>query len=99
MKDDTMPQKKFSRDEVKAHILYKLARRNCWGGKHTELIFVRRGLPREYQGEAEEIARELADAHIITWLKKTNQIHISLNPHVKKEILELIERYLGKQIW
>ena len=89
----------LSDEEMKAHVLYKLARHRRWGGKHTELLNVRSALPREYQADAEKIAKELANSGLITWLKKTNQIHISLNPHRKKEILEIIERYLGKQIW
>ncbi len=85
--------------QIKAHILYTLSRHQRWGGKHTELINVRSALPREFQSQAETIARELADADLITWLKKTGQIHISLNPHKKKEIFEIIERYLGRQVW
>ena len=93
-----MPAQKFSKEQVKAHILYKLARRRIWGAKHTELIHVRSGLPPKFQSEAEGIAKELADEGFITWLKKTNQIPISLNPQLKKEILEIIEKYSEKQI-
>jgi hypothetical protein len=35
----------------------------------------------------------------VTWLKKTGEIHISLNAHKRKEILELIEKYHEKQYW
>ncbi|OIO21252.1 hypothetical protein AUJ17_02875 [Candidatus Micrarchaeota archaeon CG1_02_47_40] len=90
---------KPSSAQIKAHILYKLSRHRRWGGKHTELINVRSALPREFQSQAEAIARELADADLITWLKKTGQIHISLNPHRKKDIFDIIERYLGRQVW
>ena len=99
MEGEQSTESKFTRDQVKAHILYKLSRHRRWGGKHTELVNVRSALPRDYQSEAEEIAKELADKGLITWLKKTGQIHISLNPQKKKEIMEIVERYYGKVIW
>lgn len=79
-------------------MLYKLSRHRRWGAKHTELINVRTALPRECQSEAESLARELADAGLLTWLKKTGQIHVSLNPHRKKEIIEIVEKYLKEKI-
>lgn len=87
-------QPEFTREHVKAHILYKLARHNRWGGKHTELINVRSALPQDARGQAEELAKELADEGLLTWLKKTGQIHISLNPHKKREIMERVQKYL-----
>jgi hypothetical protein len=80
-------------------VLYKLARHRRWGGKHTELINVRTALPPEYRGQAEEIAKELADEGLLTWLQKTGTIHISLNTNRKKEIVQLVEKYFGKVIW
>jgi len=90
-----MPDK----DALKAHILYKLARHRRWGGKHTELVNVRTALPRECQHEAEKLARELANGGFLTWLPKTGQIHISLNPRMKKEIVAMVEKYLKEKIW
>ena len=89
----------FSDEELKAHILYKLTRHNRWGGKHTELVNAQSALPKEARGDAERLARKLADEGLITWLKKTGEIHVSLNPHRKKEIVEIVEKYLGKKIW
>ena len=83
----------ISRQQLKAHILYKLSRHNRWGGKHTELINVRSALPKQHRHEAEELARELANEGLITWLKKTGQIHVSLNPHRKEDILETLKKY------
>ncbi|MFA6214903.1 MAG: hypothetical protein WC717_06550 [Candidatus Micrarchaeia archaeon] len=84
---------------LKAHILYKLARHRRWGGKHTELVNVRTALPRECQRDAETLARELANDGFLTWLPKTGQIHVSLNPRKKKEIVELVEKYIKVKIW
>ncbi len=90
---------KFDKDALKAHILFKLARHRRWGGKHTELMHVRSALPKGYESMAESLAKELANEGMLTWLKKTNDVHVSLNPHRKKSIIELVERYFGKQIW
>ena len=89
----------ISKDSLKAHMLHKLSRHRRWGAKHTELIHVRSALPPECQHQAEELARELADAGLLTWLKKTGQIHVSLNSHHRAEIIQLVEKHLGKQIW
>lgn len=89
----------YSRDQLKAHILYKLARHRRWGAKHTELENVKSALPLLCRPEAEILARELLNEGLITWLKKTGQIHVSLNSHQKARILELVEKYYGKQIW
>lgn len=83
---------------MKAHILYKLARHRRWGAKHTELVNVRTALPRECQKDAEKLARELANEGFLTWLPKTGQIHVSLNPAKKKEIVEIVWKYLGATI-
>ena len=89
----------YSREQFKAHILYKLARHRRWGAKHTSLENVRSALPQAARAQAEELARELLNDGLITWLKKTNEIHVSLNSHQKARILELVEKYYGKQIW
>ncbi len=94
-----MGGEEMSDEEIKAHILFKMTFHHRWGGKHTELIHVRSALPPKCREKAEDLARELADAGFLTWLKKTGQIHISLNSHKKKEIFELLEKYYGKQDW
>jgi len=89
----------YSEEELKAHILYKLSRKRRWGGKHTELIHVRSAMPKGHEHLAEKLARELADEGFLTWLMKTGQIHVSLQPGRKAEILALVEKYFGKQYW
>jgi hypothetical protein len=86
------------REQLLAHILQKLSRHNRWGGKHTALVYVRSALPRKYRQDAEALAKELANAGLITWLKKTGEIHVSLNSHRRKEIVGIIERYRGTPI-
>ncbi len=99
LKGVSITQQEINREQLKAHILYKLARHRRWGGKHTELIHARSALPREHQMEAESLSRELANDGFLIWLPKTGQIHISLNPRRKKEIVEMVEKYLKEKIW
>lgn len=87
------PAGQFSPERIKAHILLKLIRKRRWGGRHTELANVRGSLPAHLAGEAEKAARELCNEGLITWLKKTNQVHVSLNSHRRKEITEMVKRY------
>lgn len=88
-----------SDEEIRAHILFKLVNRRMWGNKHTELIHVRSGLKKGQEKRAEEIAKKLRNEGFLTWLPKTGQIHISLNPGRRKEILEIVEKLREKQIW
>ncbi len=89
----------YSKEELKAHILYKLARRRIWGGKHLPIIYVRSGIPQKYLSQLDEIAKELINEGSLIQAPKTREIHISLNPRMKKEIIKLIEKYIGKVYW
>jgi len=89
----------IEREKLRAHILRNLARHRIWGNKHTPLIYVRSGLPKGTEADAEEAAKSLANEGMITWLPKTGEIHISLNPAKKKEIAQLIEKYYGNVGW
>jgi len=93
------PPSAYSREQLKAHILYKLSRHRRWGAKHTSLENVKSALPQAARAEAEELAKELLNEGFITWLRKTNEIHISLNSHQKARIVEIVEKYYEKQIW
>ena len=91
--------KEYGDEELQAHMLYTLARRGKWGNSHTQLLYVRSGLPPKYRNKAEKLAKDLADKGFLTWLKKTNEIHVSLNPRARDEIVKLVERYLGTVYW
>ncbi len=89
----------YSKEELKAHILYKLARRRMWGGKHLPIMYVRSGIPQKYLSQLDEIAKELINEGLLIQAPKTGQLHVSLNPRMKREIIELIERHFGKVYW
>ncbi len=86
---------------LKKLILQKLVRSNTWGGKHTPLDFVTKGVPEHYRNThkgnkiIEEVIKELTnEGWIIILVKKTGKgsgEHISLNPRKISEIQKFLE--------
>ncbi|MBI2147653.1 hypothetical protein HYU19_04210 [Candidatus Woesearchaeota archaeon] len=87
---------------LKRLILSKLIRGNIWGGKHTPLNFIKRGIPEHYRNSHKgqktfaEVLKELNNEElIILTLKRTGKgsdEHISLNPRKVYEIRQLLEK-------
>jgi len=63
-----------------------------WGAAHTEEINLFKGLPKHIRGEkiVKMALEELYKKEMIIRFKKTNQLHVSLNPQKKKEIEDLL---------
>lgn len=88
-------------DSVKRLILQKLIRANIWGGKHTPLDFVLKGLPDHYRNThkgmkvIDATVKELVkDGWINLETKRTGKgtdEHVSLNPRKVAEIGEYLE--------
>ncbi len=86
---------------IKKLVLQKLIRGNVWGGKHTPLDFVKKGIPEHYgnthkgQRVFDEMLKELMNEEwIITLVKRTGKggdKHISLNPRKVSEIKQFLE--------
>ncbi len=86
---------------LKRLILQKLIRSNVWGGKHTPLDFIKKGVPEHYrnthkgQKALEEALKELVNKEwIVMTLKRTgsgSDGHISLNPRKVSEIKQFLE--------
>ena len=89
-------------DSLKMLILQKLIRANMWGGKHTPLDFVKKGIPEHYrnthQGRkvVEKVLKDLMNAEwIIILAKRTgggSDEHLSLNPRKVGEIKQFLEK-------
>ena len=87
---------------LKRLILQKLVRANVWGGKHTPLDFVRKGIPEHYRNMhkgmkmLEKALKELVnDEWVMVHQKKTGKgsdEHVSLNPRKVSEIKQFLER-------
>ncbi|MBI3051073.1 hypothetical protein HYY74_01310 [Candidatus Woesearchaeota archaeon] len=88
-------------ESLKKLILQKLVRGNVWGGKHTPLEFVARGIPEHYRNTpkgrraVENILKELTnDEWIIILAKRTgkgSEDHVSLNPRKVSEIKQYLQ--------
>ncbi len=91
--DDTHPLKKL--------ILQKLIRADIWGGKHTPLNFIIKGMPEHYRNThsgmkiIEKSMKELVNhGWVIVTLKRTGKSsdqHLSLNPRKTSEIKQFLE--------
>lgn len=89
-------------DVLKKLILQKLIRSNVWGGKHTPMNFLTKGLPEHYRNTysgkkiIEKTLKELTDeGWIIVLIKKTGKgsdEHVSLNPRKVNEIKNFLQQ-------
>ncbi|MBS3145233.1 hypothetical protein J4414_00305 [Candidatus Woesearchaeota archaeon] len=89
-------------DKLKKIILQKLVRTNVWGGKHTPLDFVVKGVPEHYrnthkgQKAVEKTLKKLTNNEwIIILPKRTGKgtsDHVSLNPRKVSEIKQFLEK-------
>jgi len=89
-------------DGLKKLMLQKLINSNTWGGKHTPLDFVVKGVPEHYRNvhqgrKAVEKALKVLtnDGWIILLSKRTGRgsnEHVSLNPRKVSEIRQFLER-------
>lgn len=74
-------------------ILRRLFNKERIGGRHTEekncLRWVKNLPPKEYKQTIKDWERCIKDGLVIR-LKKTGELHVSLNPRMLKEIHELI---------
>ncbi|MEK6952744.1 MAG: hypothetical protein AABX29_07050 [Nanoarchaeota archaeon] len=87
-------------DILKKLILQKLIRGNIWGGKHTPLDFIAKGIPEHYRNTHkgkkvfEKALKELKnDEWIVILAKRTgkgSEDHISLNPKKVDEIKQFL---------
>ena len=90
-------------DVLKKLILQKLVRANIWGGKHTPLDFVTKGIPEHYRNThpgrkaVEKVLKDLINAEwIIILAKRTGRgsdDHVSLNPRKVSEIKQFLDQF------
>ena len=80
-------------EDIKARIIRKLVQWRKWGGSHTENII--KGLPSHLKGDkiTKQALKELERDEWIISLKKTGEIHYSLNPKKTDEILKFYENH------
>ncbi|VVB84069.1 Uncharacterised protein [uncultured archaeon] len=74
--------------------LRKLINLNIWGGRHTEIKNLQKGLPPYARGakEYKKAIKELINKGFLNVKPSTGEIHVGLNSHKQKEIFD----FLGK---
>lgn len=78
---------------ISAFILRKLRRTGCWGGKHTSVDNLPKGLPQHVRGEAKEVCKGLVKEGLLLMKPTSYGFEVSLNPARKAEIEKIIENY------
>lgn len=85
-------------DVIKRSLLENLLTPPRWGGKHTEIRNLKKGLPlgatatKKGQNLIEKAIKELLNDDWLLTKKSTGELHVSLNPKKKKEIMEFVFR-------
>ena len=77
---------------IMKRLLRKLVNLNMWGGKHTELLNLKKCIPKHLRGtkDTDKAIKELIQNFFILTKKSTGEIHVSLNSEKKKEIHEFL---------
>ena len=82
---------------IKRIVLESLITPPRWGGKHTEIKNIKKGFPSHISNSnkgkklIDKAIKELINDNFLLCKKSTGELHISLNPKMKKEIMEFIE--------
>jgi len=82
---------------IKRIILEHLLSPPRWGGKHTALRNIKKGFPshvlnsKEGQKLIDKAISQLVNDGLLLCKKSTGDIHVSLNPRMKKEIMEFLK--------
>jgi len=86
------------KDEVKKRMLRDMLTPPRWGGRHTDARNLRKGLPshiastKQGQKLVDDAIKELINDGWLLAKKSTGQVHVSLNPRMKKEIMEYVNK-------
>ena len=89
-----MPE--LSDEEIKSHILFKLHWKKYWGGRHTAIESVKKGIQKHLCGRYMDMAKELIKEGFLINKPTAYGLQISLNPKFREEIIERAERFARK---
>ncbi len=87
-------------EELKAWILYKLAKHGYFHGRHTDIVNIAKGFKPQHLGKLgykriDKLANELIKEGFIIRKPTSYGLHVSLSSDKSKEIKELIKKILG----
>lgn len=83
---------------IKRIILESLITPPRWGGRHTEIRNIKKRFPshisnsKEGQKLTDKAIKELINDGWLLCKKSTGELHVSLNPYMKKEIMEFLNK-------
>lgn len=92
-----MPKRQTTEAEIKADIMNKLLRKNCWGAKYLPLDSLVNWLAKRVKRDGKRV-RRLVKALVnegYLLLHKGGKT-VSLNPMMSKEIIEYVERLIDR---
>ncbi len=84
--------------DVMCLILSKLIRMKKWGGAHTEISNLTKGLPFHYRSNqrgkkaVQKAIKELAKKEFLILKKSALEMHVSLNPRKRENISEFFNK-------
>lgn len=85
----------FSKDTIKARLLYHLRKKRVIGGVHTHFDTLRRGFPKHLGKEVDKTAKELIRAGLLLTKPTNYGLQVSLNKNKLQEIEEFIKETLS----
>jgi len=88
----------FSDEEIKARIVFKLAKRGKWGGAHTSFDNLEKGwnvrdLGKEGLRRVQKITKDLVREGFVVSKPTSYGLQISLNPKMSAEIETIIKKF------
>ncbi len=89
--------------QLKAEMLLNLARKRCFGGKHTALENMYRGIDQRRLGKEglkrlKKLGDELMKQKFVIPKPTHYGVHVSLNPAKAREIKTMIKEHLGIEL-
>ena len=89
-----------SDEHLKAEMLLNLARKRCFGGKHTAVENMYRGIEQKRLGKeglkrAKKLAEELIKEDLVIPKPTHYGLQVSLNPKKSEEIKKMMKEKLG----
>jgi hypothetical protein len=82
-----------SDEEIKAHVLFKLHWKKYWGGRHTALESVKKGIPKHLGGKYINAAKELIKEGLLLGKPTAYGLQISLNPKQRDKIIGIAKKF------
>ena len=77
-------------EQIRGFIIKKLFQHGYWGGRHTSIDNLPKGLPSHFKGDAKKVVKSLIKSGIILAKPTSYGTQVSLNPRKKEEIMRYI---------